>query len=62
MNLLSKLLKSGLDRLMAAIAIVVFYPFILFLAIAISLRMGRAIVFTQPRLSPNHVPVKMVAS
>jgi lipopolysaccharide/colanic/teichoic acid biosynthesis glycosyltransferase len=46
---ISRLVKSVCDRLFAAIALVLFSPFILFVAIAISLRMGTPIVFTQPR-------------
>lgn len=46
---ISRLVKSVCDRLFAAIALVLFSPFILFVTIAISLRMGTPIVFTQPR-------------
>ncbi|MCC3406933.1 MAG: sugar transferase [Microcoleus sp. PH2017_10_PVI_O_A] len=46
---ISRLVKSVCDRLFAAIALVLFSPFILFVAIAISLPMGTPIVFTQPR-------------
>lgn len=45
----SSLIKSALDRLAAAIALVVFSPFIIFVAIAIYLRMGNPIVFKQLR-------------
>ncbi|WP_275974362.1 sugar transferase [Argonema galeatum] len=45
----NRLIKFGLDRLMAAIALIVFSPFIIFVAIAIYIRMGQPIVFTQPR-------------
>ena len=46
---ISRLVKSVCDRLFAAIALVLFSPFILFVTIVISLRMGTPIVFTQPR-------------
>lgn len=42
-------IKSVFDRLFAAIALVAFSPFILIVAIAIYLRMGRPIIFAQPR-------------
>ncbi|MBD2184932.1 sugar transferase [Planktothrix sp. FACHB-1355] len=45
----NRLIKYVLDRLFAALALVVFSPFIVFVAIAIYLRMGRPIVFTQAR-------------
>ena len=45
----NRIIKSVLDRLFAAIALLIFSPFILFVAIAIYFRMGRPIVFTQPR-------------
>ncbi|MEG3971435.1 MULTISPECIES: sugar transferase [unclassified Microcoleus] len=50
---LSKLVKFVLDRLVAAIALLVFSPAILIVAIAIYLRMGSPIVFTQPRPGKN---------
>lgn len=46
---ISQLVKSVCDRIFAAFALVVFSPFILLVAIAIYLRMGRPIVFAQPR-------------
>lgn len=49
----SRLLKAILDRIASAIALVVFCPFIIFVAIAIYLRMGRPIIFTQPRPGKN---------
>ncbi|MBW4619071.1 MAG: sugar transferase [Cyanosarcina radialis HA8281-LM2] len=49
----SRLLKSVLDKLVAAIALVIFSPIILVLAIAIYTRMGSPIVFTQPRPGKN---------
>jgi len=50
---ISRLLKLILDRLVAAIAVLVFSPAILIVAIAIYLRMGSPIVFTQPRPGKN---------
>lgn len=49
----SRLLKSALDRLVAAIALLIFSPIILGLAIAIYRQMGSPIVFTQPRPGKN---------
>ncbi|MEG4090571.1 sugar transferase [Microcoleus sp. Pol12B4] len=49
----SQLVKWVFDRLCAAIALAVFSPVILMVAIAIYLRMGRPIVFTQPRPGKN---------
>jgi lipopolysaccharide/colanic/teichoic acid biosynthesis glycosyltransferase len=49
----SQLVKWVLDRLCAAIALLVFSPAILIVAIAIYLRMGSPIVFTQPRPGKN---------
>lgn len=45
----SRLVKSGLDRLVAAIALILFCPLLLIIAIAIYLRMGSPVFFTQPR-------------
>lgn len=45
----AKLVKWVLDRLVAAIALLAFSPAILIVAIAIYMRMGQPIVFTQPR-------------
>lgn len=45
----SRLIKSLLDRLVAAIALLVFSPILISVAIAIYIRMGRPIFFTQPR-------------
>jgi lipopolysaccharide/colanic/teichoic acid biosynthesis glycosyltransferase len=50
---LSRLLKSGLDRLLAAIALVILSPIMVVLAIAIYLRMGSPMVFSQPRPGKN---------
>lgn len=49
----SQLVKWVFDRLCAAIALAVFSPVILMVAIAIYLRMGRPIIFTQPRPGKN---------
>jgi len=48
-----RLLKAVLDRLVAAIALAVFSPVILMVAIAIYIRMGRPIFFCQPRPGKN---------
>lgn len=53
MTQFSKLVKFGLDRLVATIVLVMFSPLILFVAIAIYLRMGRPIIFAQPRPGKN---------
>ena len=45
----SRLVKSILDRLVAAIALFVLSPLLLLLVSAIYIRMGSPIVFTQPR-------------
>ncbi len=49
----SLLMKSILDRLIAAIALLVFSPVMLMVAIAIYLRMGGPVFFTQPRPGKN---------
>ncbi|MEK0179781.1 MAG: sugar transferase [Oscillatoriales cyanobacterium] len=49
----AKLTKWVLDRLVAAIALLIFSPLLLIVAIAIYLRMGSPIVFTQPRPGKN---------
>ena len=49
----SRLLKAVLDILVVAIALAVFSPVILMVAIAIYTRMGSPIVFTQPRPGKN---------
>ena len=46
---IGKLVKWVLDRLVAAIAILIFSPIVLIVAIAIYLRMGGPIFFIQPR-------------
>lgn len=45
----SRLIKSLLDRLVAAIALLVFSPILISVAIAIYIRMGSPVVFAQPR-------------
>jgi len=49
----SQLVKAVLDRLVASIALTVFSPVILMVAIAIYIRMGRQIFFCQPRPGKN---------
>lgn len=49
----SKLIKLFLDKLMAIIALVVFLPVMLTVAIAIYFRMGYPIIFSQPRPGKN---------
>jgi lipopolysaccharide/colanic/teichoic acid biosynthesis glycosyltransferase len=52
----SKLLKSCLDKLMAAIALLLFSPLLLVVAIAIYFLMGKPIVFSQIRAGKdNHI-------
>lgn len=50
---ISLLMKSILDRLIAAIALLVFSPVMLMVAIAIYVRMGGPIFFCQPRPGKN---------
>ena len=50
---LQDLIKWGADRLVAAIALLLFSPILLILAIAIYTRMGGPIVFAQPRPGKN---------
>lgn len=49
----SRLIKWVLDRVVAAIALLIFSPILLIVAIAIYLRMGSPIIFTQPRPGKN---------
>ncbi|MBE8986245.1 sugar transferase [Nostoc sp. LEGE 12450] len=49
----SRLIKSILDRFVAAIALLALSPVILIIAIAIYLRMGYPVLFTQPRPGKN---------
>jgi lipopolysaccharide/colanic/teichoic acid biosynthesis glycosyltransferase len=46
---IGKLVKWVLDRLVAAIALLIFSPIVLIVTIAIYIRMGAPVVFTQPR-------------
>ena len=45
----SRLVKWVLDRVVSAIALLIFSPLLLIVAIAIYIRMGAPVVFTQPR-------------
>jgi lipopolysaccharide/colanic/teichoic acid biosynthesis glycosyltransferase len=45
----SRLVKWVLDRVVSAIALLIFSPIVLIVAIAIYIRMGAPVVFTQPR-------------
>ncbi|MHC0066574.1 sugar transferase [Nostoc sp. UIC 10890] len=49
----SRLIKSILDRVMAAIALIVLFPLLMGVAIAIYFRMGQPVIFTQPRPGQN---------
>jgi lipopolysaccharide/colanic/teichoic acid biosynthesis glycosyltransferase len=49
----SKLVKALIDRVVAAIALIVLSPLIIGAAIAIYLRMGSPIIFSQPRPGKN---------
>jgi len=49
----SRLIKSVLDRLVAAIALILCFPVMFMLAIAIYFRMGHPVIFTQPRPGKN---------
>jgi lipopolysaccharide/colanic/teichoic acid biosynthesis glycosyltransferase len=46
---MQKSIKSLIDRSIAAIALIILSPVLLVVAIAIALRMGRPVIFTQPR-------------
>ena len=52
--MLSRLIKSLIDRLVAAIMLILLSPFIGILAIAIRLNMGSPIIFSQPRGGKNN--------
>ncbi len=52
--MLSRLIKSLIDRLVAAIMLIFLSPFIGILAIAIRLNMGSPIIFSQPRGGKNN--------
>ena len=47
--MLSRLIKSLIDRLLAAIVLILLSPFITVLAIAIYFNMGSPVIFSQPR-------------
>ncbi|MGJ5631590.1 sugar transferase [Nostoc sp. CALU 1950] len=49
----SGLIKSILDRVMAAIALIFLFPLLMGVAIAIYFRMGQPVIFTQPRPGQN---------
>ncbi|MFN6518476.1 MAG: sugar transferase [Nostoc sp. CreGUA01] len=49
----SRLIKFILDRIVAAIALIFLSPLFLVVAIAIYLRMGNPVIFTQPRPGKN---------
>jgi lipopolysaccharide/colanic/teichoic acid biosynthesis glycosyltransferase len=52
-RLVSKFIKSVLDRIIAAIALLILSPLILIMAIAIYVRMGKPIIFAQLRPGQN---------
>ena len=52
--MLSRLIKSLTDRLLAAITLILFSPFVAILAIAIRFNMGSPIIFAQPRGGKNN--------
>ncbi|NJK54942.1 MAG: sugar transferase [Pleurocapsa sp. SU_5_0] len=52
--MLSRLIKSLVDRLLAAIALIFLSPLIVILAIAIYFNMGSPVVFSQPRGGKNN--------
>ena len=52
--MLSRLIKSLIDRLVAAFMLIFLSPFIGILAIAIRLNMGSPIIFSQPRGGKNN--------
>lgn len=52
--MLSRLIKSLVDKLLAAIALIFLSPLIVILAIAIYFNMGSPVVFSQPRGGKNN--------
>ncbi|MDZ8050445.1 MAG: sugar transferase [Aulosira sp. ZfuVER01] len=52
-NKQSRLIKSILDRFIAAIALILCFPVLLLVAIAIYYRMGSPVIFAQPRPGKN---------
>lgn len=51
---INKLLKFILDRLIAAIALIIFAPIMLFVAIAVYFKMGSPVIFAQDRPGKNN--------
>jgi lipopolysaccharide/colanic/teichoic acid biosynthesis glycosyltransferase len=52
-NLTSRFIKFVLDRIVAAIALIILFPLLIIVAVAIYLTMGSPIVFTQTRPGKN---------
>jgi lipopolysaccharide/colanic/teichoic acid biosynthesis glycosyltransferase len=52
--MLSRLIKSSGDRLLAAIALILLSPFVTILAIAIYFKMGSPVIFAQARVGKNN--------
>jgi lipopolysaccharide/colanic/teichoic acid biosynthesis glycosyltransferase len=52
--MLSRLIKSLGDRLLAAIALILLSPFVAILAIAIYFKMGSPVIFSQARVGKNN--------
>ena len=52
--MLSRLIKSLGDRLLAAIALILLLPFVAILAIAIYFKMGSPVIFSQARVGKNN--------
>lgn len=52
--MLSRLIKSLGDRLLAAIALILLSPFVAILAIAIYFKMGSPVIFAQPRAGKDN--------
>ncbi len=53
LKIYSRLVKSILDRFVAAIALIFLFPLLVAVAIAIYFRMGKPVIFTQPRPGQN---------
>lgn len=53
--MLSRLIKSLIDRFLAAIALILLSPLIVILAIAIYFNMGSPVVFSQPRPGKDNI-------
>ena len=54
MSEMKKLIKWLIDRLMAAIAMIVLSPLILLVVIAVAIKMGRPVIFSQDRPGKNN--------